>query len=80
MSTYRFSVSWPRVMDSDGAVIAKGMDFYSRLVDELLANDVAPWLTLYHWDLPAGAAGRLEEPRHRQAVRRLRRGCAPAPR
>jgi beta-glucosidase len=56
MSTYRFSVSWPRVMN-DGAVNAKGMDFYSRLVDALLEKGIAPWLTLYHWDLPAALPG-----------------------
>ncbi|CAL8970881.1 Beta-glucosidase B [Propionicimonas sp. T2.31MG-18] len=57
MNTYRFSVSWPRVMHADGSVNPKGMDFYSRLVDELLAHDIAPWLTLYHWDLPAALPG-----------------------
>lgn len=57
MNTYRFSVSWPRVMRADGSVNPKGMDFYSRLVDELLAHDIAPWLTLYHWDLPAALPG-----------------------
>ena len=57
MNTYRFSVSWPRVLNSSGQVNAKGMDFYSRLVDELLAHGVAPWLTLYHWDLPAALPG-----------------------
>lgn len=56
MSTYRFSVSWPRVMN-DGVVNAKGMDFYSRLVDALLEKGIAPWLTLYHWDLPAELPG-----------------------
>jgi beta-glucosidase len=56
LSTYRFSVSWPRVFN-DGVVNAKGMDFYSRLVDELLAKGIAPWLTLYHWDLPAALPG-----------------------
>lgn len=56
MNTYRFSVSWPRVLN-DGVVNPAGLDFYSRLVDELLANDVAPWLTLYHWDLPAALPG-----------------------
>lgn len=50
---YRFSVSWPRVIpEGQGTVETKGLDFYSRLVDELLANGVTPWLTLYHWDLP----------------------------
>lgn len=52
LQTYRFSTSWARVRPDGGAVNAKGLDFYSRLVDELLANDIKPWLTLYHWDLP----------------------------
>jgi beta-glucosidase len=56
LNTYRFSVSWPRVFN-DGAVNSKGMDFYSRLVDELLDKGIAPWLTLYHWDLPAALPG-----------------------
>jgi beta-glucosidase len=56
LHTYRFSVSWPRVID-DGVVNTKGLDFYSRLVDELLAKGIDPWLTLYHWDLPASLPG-----------------------
>ncbi|MEZ5998102.1 MAG: GH1 family beta-glucosidase [Hyphomonas sp.] len=52
-TAYRFSTSWSRVMpDGKGAVNEAGLDFYDRLVDELLANGVAPWLCLYHWDLP----------------------------
>ncbi|HUU91461.1 MAG TPA: GH1 family beta-glucosidase [Phycisphaerae bacterium] len=50
---YRFSISWPRVIpDGDGDVNPKGLDFYSRLVDELLAAGVEPFATLFHWDFP----------------------------
>lgn len=52
LQTYRFSTSWSRVRPDGGAVNPAGVDFYSRLVDELLAADILPWLTLYHWDMP----------------------------
>ncbi|WP_400999997.1 GH1 family beta-glucosidase [Agromyces sp. GXQ0307] len=52
LDTYRFSTSWARVRPDGGPVNAKGVDFYSRLVDELLEQGILPWLTLYHWDLP----------------------------
>lgn len=52
IGSYRFSVSWPRVRPDAGPVNPAGLAFYDRLVDELLAHDIAPWLTLYHWDLP----------------------------
>jgi beta-glucosidase len=52
LQTYRFSTSWSRVCPDGGPVNLAGLDFYSRLVDELLAAGIRPWLTLYHWDLP----------------------------
>ena len=53
LGAYRFSVSWPRVQPTGrGPAIQRGLDFYRRLVDELLAAGIKPALTLYHWDLP----------------------------
>jgi beta-glucosidase len=53
LKTYRFSVAWPRVFPQGaGAPNPKGLDFYNRLVDELLANNIQPYCTLFHWDLP----------------------------
>jgi beta-glucosidase len=53
VQSYRFSVSWPRVVPGGrGAPNERGLDFYRRLVDELVRNGIRPVLTLYHWDLP----------------------------
>jgi beta-glucosidase len=52
LGAYRFSTSWARIKPDDGAVNQSALDFYSRLVDELLDAGILPWLTLYHWDLP----------------------------
>ena len=53
LQTYRFSVAWPRVFpNGTGTPNPKGLDFYNRLVDELLANNIQPYCTLFHWDLP----------------------------
>ncbi|MGE5226796.1 MAG: GH1 family beta-glucosidase [Planctomycetaceae bacterium] len=53
LGAYRFSVSWPRVLpEGFGAVEQRGLDLYDRLVDSLLAEEIVPVLTLYHWDLP----------------------------
>jgi beta-glucosidase len=54
LNAYRFSVSWSRVLpEGRGRVNQPGIDFYSRLVDALLENNIQPLVTLYHWDLPA---------------------------
>jgi beta-glucosidase len=52
LQSYRFSTSWARIKPGDRFVNRAGLDFYSRLVDELLGAGILPWLTLYHWDLP----------------------------
>jgi beta-glucosidase len=52
-TSYRFSIAWPRVQPSGrGAANAKGLDYYRRMVDALLAAGIRPLPTLYHWDLP----------------------------
>ncbi|MCD5341811.1 beta-glucosidase [Arthrobacter sp. AK04] len=52
MKAYRFSTSWARCMPDGVTPNPEGIAFYSRLVNELLAAGITPWLTLYHWDLP----------------------------
>jgi beta-glucosidase len=53
LGAYRFSVAWPRILPAGtGAVNPAGLDFYDRLTDALLDRGIAPWVCLYHWDLP----------------------------
>lgn len=50
---YRLSVAWPRIFpNGDGPPNQRGLDFYQRLIDSMLENEITPWVTLFHWDLP----------------------------
>lgn len=55
MQFYRFSIAWSRVLPNGdiSSINAAGIDYYSRLIDRLLANDIQPMVTMYHYDLPA---------------------------
>jgi len=60
VKAYRFSIAWPRVFpQGTGAPNPKGLDFYDRLLDELLKNGIEPFATLYHWDLPQALQDRV---------------------
>jgi beta-glucosidase len=53
LDAFRFSIAWPRILpDGRGRVNEAGLDFYDRLVDELLARELEPFATLFHWDTP----------------------------
>ncbi len=59
LSAYRFSLSWPRILpQGTGTVNQRGLDFYDRLVDALLARGITPLATIYHWDLPVALQDR----------------------
>ena len=54
IKNYRFSVSWPRILpEGTGKVNEAGVAFYNALIDCLLEHGIRPWMTIYHWDLPA---------------------------
>ena len=56
--SYRFSLSWSRLFpEGKGKPNEAGLDYYQRLIDELLANGIEPYITLFHWDLPQALSG-----------------------
>ena len=58
VSTYRMSISWSRIFPTGkGVANPLGVDYYNRVIDELLANQITPYVTLFHWDLPAALPG-----------------------
>ncbi len=49
---FRFSFSWPRIINADHSVNMQGIDFYNRILDACIERGITPWVTLYHWDIP----------------------------
>ena len=60
LKTYRFSLSWPRIIPERGKVNEKGLDFYRRLIDTLGKAGILPNATLFHWEVPVWAKGGWE--------------------
>tara|TARA_R110002167_G_scaffold84295_8_gene229250 strand:+ start:13678 stop:15060 length:1383 start_codon:yes stop_codon:yes gene_type:complete len=52
VDAYRFSISWPRVMDKEGKLVQEGIDFYLKILTKLHSKNIKAFVTLYHWDLP----------------------------
>lgn len=74
---YRFSIAWPRIIpDGRGAVNEKGVDFYRRLVDTLLAQGITPHATLFHWDSPQALEDRYGSWRSREMAKDFADYCS----
>ena len=69
LKSYRFSIAWSRVIpDGDGEINQKGIEFYDRLIDELIANGIEPIVTLYHYDMPLALVEKYDGLINRQSV------------
>ncbi|WEV71082.1 glycoside hydrolase family 1 protein [Lactobacillus sp. ESL0785] len=74
MKVYRFSIAWTRIIpDGDGAINQSGIDFYNRVIDECLANEIIPFVTLYHFDLPLALVKKYQGWASRDCVSAFRR-------
>jgi len=66
---YRLSIAWPRILpEGTGVVNSKGVDFYKRLLDAMGENEITPWVTMFHWDLPQALETRFGGWRDRRIV------------
>ena len=69
LKAYRFSVAWSRVIpDGDGEINEAGIQFYENLIDELLAHNIEPIVTLYHWDIPQALQDKYKGWESRQII------------
>lgn len=74
LKTYRFSISWARIIpDGDGKINQAGIDFYNRVINLLIQNDIIPFITLYHFDLPFALVEKYNGWQDRQSVDAFRR-------
>ncbi|MDF7667880.1 glycoside hydrolase family 1 protein [Orbaceae bacterium ESL0727] len=74
LKAYRFSISWARIIpDGDGEINQAGIDFYNKVINLLLENDIQPLVTLYHFDLPFALAKKYNGWQDRQCITAFRR-------
>src|SRR5699024_4999386 len=77
LKTYRFSVSWSRIIpDGEGEVNKEGLKFYESLVDELLSHNIEPVLTLYHWDIPQALQDKYNGWESRKVIQAFKKYCS----
>ncbi len=74
LKTYRFSISWARIIpDGDGEINQAGINFYNKVINELIKNDIIPFITLYHFDLPFALVDKYNGWQDRRCVDAFRR-------
>ncbi len=76
LKAYRFSIAWPRIFPDGETLNPKGLDYYNRLIDELLANGIEPWVTMYHWDHPQALEAKFGGWRSKETARAIEKYVA----